>query len=76
MADSVSLWARRSDCVVSLSVDVAVSGGLLGCFRFRNTDMGSPIFVDAYGFWDPGSWTAGGAAGAFSPSISSSSSGP
>lgn len=75
VADSVSLWARRSACVVSSLVRVAVSGGLMGCFRFRNTDVGfSAVEID--GFWGSGSCTVGGAAGVFSPSISSSSSGP
>ncbi len=75
LVDSVSLWARRSACVLSLVVGVAVSGGLLGCFRFRSTDMGSSV-AGAAGFLASGSCTAKGAVGACSPSISSSSSGP
>ena len=75
LLDSTSLWARRSACVVSLVVDVAVSGGLLGCFRFRNIDDGSSI-AGVAGFPISGSCTAGGAAGASSPNMSSSLSGP
>lgn len=78
LVDSRSLWARRSACVVSffpLMVDV-VSGGLLGCLRFRSVDVGSSK-AGAAGFSGSGSRAAGGAAaGVFSPSISSSSSGP
>ena len=75
LEDSVSLWVRRSACVVSLFVDLAASGGLLGCFRFRNTDVGSSN-AGMTGLVISGSCTARGTAGASSPSISSSSSGP
>lgn len=76
LLDSTSLWARRSACVVSLVVDdVAVSGGLLGCFRFRNIDVG-PSVAGVAGFPFSGSCTARGAAGASSPNMSSSFSGP
>ena len=75
LADSVSLWATSSACVTSLVVDRAVSGGLLGCFRFRNMDMGSSI-VGAGAFSASGLCIAREAAGASSPSMSSSSSGP
>lgn len=75
--DSMSLWVRRSACMVSLLlVDVAVSGGLLGCFLFRNIDVDSSMVGAAAAFLVPGSCAAGGAAGTCSPSISSSSSGP
>lgn len=78
LVDSMSLWARRSACVVSLLLvnDVAVSGGLLGCFRFRNIDVGSSIVGAAAAFLISGSCAAGRAAGTCSPSMSSSSSGP
>lgn len=81
LVDSISLWARRSAWVVSsFLVDVAVSGGLMGCFRFRNMDVGSSIVgAAAAAFSISGSCPAGGAVGTPgtpSPSISSSSSGP
>ena len=73
LVDSVSLWARSSACVaISLLVVVAVSGGLLGCFLFRMVDAGSSI-AGVAGFPLSASCTAGGAAGASSPSMSSSS---
>ena len=75
LADSVSLWARSSACVTSLVVDRAVSGGSLGRFRFRNMNVGSSI-VGAAAFSASGLCVSKGAAGASSPSISSSSSGP
>ena len=78
LVDSVSLWARRSACVVDLvKKDVVVSGGLLGCFRFRNVDAGSSI-AGAEDLLISGSFTAaGGAAGGWSSSsIFSSSSDP
>ena len=74
--DSVSLWARSSAWVVSLMLVIAVSGGLLGCFRLRSIDIGSSV-AGAASFSISGSFcVARGAAGASSPSISSSSSGP
>ena len=82
LLDSASLWARSSACVVSLlSVDMAVSGGFLaGCFRFRNMDVGSSIVGAATDFSALGvcavAVVVGGAVGASSPRISSSSSGP
>ena len=69
LADSVSLWVTSSACVTSLVVDRAVSSGSLGRFRFRNMDVGSSIVGAAL-------CVARGAAGASSPSRSSSSSGP
>ena len=79
LLDSASLWARSSACAVSLlSADVAVSGRLLlGCFRFRNVDVGSSIVGAAAGFSASGFCAAVGAGvGASTPSTSSSSSGP
>ena len=82
LLDSASLWARSWACVVSLlSVDMAVSGGfLVGCFRFRNMDVGSSIVGAAADLSAFGVCAAAvvvkAAVGAFSPRMSSSSSGP
>lgn len=73
--DSVSLWTRSSARLVSSSVGIAPSGGFLGRFRFRNVDVGSSI-AGAAGFSASRVCAARGAAGASSPNISSSSSGP
>lgn len=83
LLDSASLWARSSACVVSwLKVDMVVSGGFFaGCLRFRNMDMGSSIVgaaaeISAFGVCAAAVVVIEGTAGASSPRISSSSSGP